>query len=152
MSQVFFSYSHKDTVEVERVRLRVQDHSRFAGTVWIDTKRMEAGQDLNKMMYDGINGSTHVVCFLTDSYALSESCMFELKLAQTLGKATIPVVLRPDAESFPFGSDELADLLPDTILRIEEQLLPVVVSKVVQSLEAPQPGTARSSPGRRRRW
>lgn len=146
MSQVFFSYSHKDAAEVERIRLRVLDNSHFAGNVWIDTKRMEAGQDLNRMMYDGIHGSTHVVCFLTGSYAASEPCMFELKLAHTLGRAVIPVVLHPDTEAFPFGSDDLADLLPDTILRIEEHRLPAVVSKVVQCVEAPPLSTVRTEP------
>lgn len=133
--QLFFSYSHHDTNEVQSTRIRVLDHHRFDGSIWIDTKKMEVGQDLNRMMYEGIEESTHVVCFLSRAYTESESCMFELKLARTLEKGIIPVVLRPETEQFPFGSEELADHIQDSILRIEENDISCIADKIVHAVD-----------------
>ena len=141
--QLFFSYSHNDSNEVQSVRIRLLDHSRFNGNVWIDTKKMEVGQDLNRMMYEGIDASSFVVCFLSKSYADSDNCMFELKLARTLDKGVIPVVLRPDKERFPFGSEELADLIPETVLRIQETDSAKVIEKIVQTVEFQPTGRVR---------
>ena len=132
--QLFFSYSHNDSNEVQSARIRLLDHNRFNGNVWIDTKKMEVGQDLNRMMYEGIEASSHVVCFLSKSYTESANCMFELKLARTLDKGVIPVVLRPSKEQFPFGSDELADLIPETVLRIQETDSKKVTDKIVKTV------------------
>lgn len=145
--QLFFSYSHKDSNEVQSARIRLLDHNRFNGNVWIDTKKMEVGQDLNRMMYEGIEASSHVVCFLGKSYTESANCMFELRLARTLGKVVIPVVLRPDKEQFPFGSDELADLIPETVLRIQETDSKKVTDKIVKTVEFRTP---RNPPSGRR--
>lgn len=144
---IFFSYSHNDSAEVERIRHTLIDHPRFNSTVWIDSRRMEAGQDLNKMMYDGIQDSSHVVCFLSQAYVKSEPCMFELKLALTLERQLIPVVVRPQEETFPFGCDELADLLPDTILRVEETVFDRTVDKIVNSLGTDIPRRRMSREG-----
>lgn len=147
MQQIFFSYTHRERAEVERIRLRVLAHAEFDGLVWMDTVQMRAGGDLNKMMHEGISGSTHVVCFLSKEYCASDACMFELRLAAALGRTIVPVVLLPKVQVFPFGCQELSDLVPDTILRIEHTHLPVVVNKIVRSLK---PGRSGPTPAERR--
>lgn len=134
MSEAFFSYSHSDSNVVQSIRMMLLQRRGFECNIWIDTKKMEVGQDLNRMMYEGISSSEFFVCFLTPAYTESINCMFELKTAHSLMKKIVPVVLYPEIRTFPFGNEELGDLLPERILRIEEREVEDIVAKIAQTL------------------
>ena len=137
MAEAFFSYSHCDSNLVQSIRMMLLEKRGFECNIWIDTKKMEVGQDLNRMMYEGISSSEFFVCFLTPAYTKSTNCMFELKMAHSLRKNIVPVVLHPGSRTYPFGNEELGDLLPERILRIEEREVQDMVTKIAQTIGSP---------------
>ena len=132
--RVFISYSHKNRVQVDNLHKGLLAHPRApAGlVVWIDVKDMAVGLDLTAQMHEAISDSDVVVLCLSENYVGSKACMFEARLAKALKKATIPVVMMGQ---YPFGSDEIIEILGPGILRIEGN--GDFVDKVVDSLPMP---------------
>ena len=65
-------------------------------------------------MYTAISDNDIIIVCLSNEYATSDNCMFELKLGKASEKEIIPVVFK---DTFPFESDDLEDLIGTSNLR-----------------------------------
>ena len=94
---LFISYSHDDK---EKVNLLIE-HLRANGfRLWVDEEQIGGGDQLRKVMVDGIKQSAHVMICLSPSYLEKKWTTFESAVNQAMDPdnrdhRTIPVVIEP---------------------------------------------------------
>lgn len=88
--------------------------------------------DILSEMYNAISDNDIVIVCLSNEYAQSNNCMFELKLAKASEKEIIPIVFK---DAFPFDSDELENLIGTSNLRFDiksDNCIDKVVSNILE--------------------
>jgi hypothetical protein len=91
MSQVFISYSRKDSVEAEKLRRQIQERGY---PVWIDKRGILPGTDWANEVLKAIQKSGAVVVLMSDNSRMSPNVEQEIRDAQKLGKTIIPMLLK----------------------------------------------------------
>ena len=89
MNKVFISYSSKDTAyaaQLERLLHNTSVHG------FLDQSDIAAGAGLS-LIRDEINSASALLVLLSDDAVKSNWVLFEIGLAQSLGKTIIPILL-----------------------------------------------------------
>lgn len=88
LSDIFVSYSRRDSAFVRRLSDRLHD----AGLdVWIDWEDIPYSSQWWDEITQAIDGASAFVCILSDDFFDSETCRAELNAAETANKRIIPV-------------------------------------------------------------
>jgi WD40 repeat protein len=90
MSDVFISYSRKDSAFVHRLftALEAQGHN-----AWVDWEDIEYAEDWWRKIQTSIEGAHHFVFIMSPHSARSKVCFDEVQHAETNHKRIIPVVI-----------------------------------------------------------
>ncbi len=87
---VFISYGRGTVVGLEELK----SHLESAGyTVWLDCLDMSGGSDWHTVIGEAVRNCRCLVALISTKYTTSKHCKNELFMANSLGKALIPVVL-----------------------------------------------------------
>lgn len=106
MSRIFISYRSLERSFAERIA----EHLTLVGwQVWFDQQGgISPGQDWERMIEQAIDDpmTVAVIPILSPEYLLSNVCMRELRRADRVGKAILPLLLA-DIPSFPLSVQDL---------------------------------------------
>lgn len=99
MTQVFISYADEDRNIMEKIRNSLQ---RESITVWTNKTDIQTGESFEEAIKRGIEQADNIVFLLSPNSLKSAYCQQELKLAITLNKRIIPLLLQAvDLEQIP---------------------------------------------------
>ena len=95
--ELFISYSHDDK---EKVNLLIERLRADGFRLWVDEEQIGGGDQLRKVMVDGIKQSAHVMICLSPSYLEKKWTTFESAVNQAMDPdnrdhRTIPVIIEP---------------------------------------------------------
>jgi len=92
-SMLFFSYSHKDKVFVEKLYMALSPNYE----IWVDWEDIPPAVEWWKEIKRGIEDSDYFLFMLTQNSAISKVCGQELEYALSQGKRIFPIVIeQPD--------------------------------------------------------
>ncbi len=115
MKNVFISYSRQDRTFAERLARDLQD----AGlNVWIDFRRIKAGEQWREAIFEGINQSDMVIVCLSPAAVESDWVRREILMAFGNNKVMLPITVE-DAFALMEDYDETKQLLELQITRFE---------------------------------
>ena len=92
MSHVFVSYSHHDSDFVTLLRLQLEQ---IGISVWLDTERLDAGEEWRDAIDRAIRSAFAVIVVMTSTARKSEYVTYEWSCAWGAGVPLIPVILEP---------------------------------------------------------
>ncbi len=117
LTDVFITYSRKDTELVDRFDRALQKH---LVTTWLDRRDIEKGREYDEEIQHGIENADSFIFLISPDAVRSAWCMKELAYAQELQKRVIPVLLRPTGD----------DALPEALSKSQYEDLSRDVAKV----------------------
>lgn len=89
MSDVFISYSRKDSQFTQRLNTALVDDQRL---VWVDWQGIPAGEDWWKEIRVGIENAETFVAVISENWLTSQICHQELEYARVNNKRILPVI------------------------------------------------------------
>ena len=89
--EIFLSYAHKDKQDVDELYDLLT--FKYKLSIWKDTQSIRTGHDFREEIYFGIQNSALVLACISQAYIDSKTCLKEIKLANTLDKKCIFVLL-----------------------------------------------------------
>jgi TIR domain-containing protein len=90
MHKVFISYSSKDTAFAAQLE-RLLHKANISG--FLDQSDIAAGAVISSLIREEINSASAVLVLLSENAVKSNWVLFEIGLAQSLGKPIIPILL-----------------------------------------------------------
>ena len=90
MNKVFIAYSSKDTAFAAQLE-RLLHKTNVSG--FLDQSDIAAGAGLSSLIRDEINSASALLVLLSENAVKSNWVLFEIGLAQSLGKPIIPILL-----------------------------------------------------------
>jgi len=91
MSDIFISYSHKDSEFVQRFNNALVESNRL---VWVDWQSIPRGEDWWREIQHGIENADDFICVVSEFWLISEICQKELEHAIRNNKRIFPVILQ----------------------------------------------------------
>ena len=89
--EIFLSYAHKNREDVDELYDLLT--YKYKLSIWKDTKSIRTGYDFREEIYFGVQNCKLVLSCISQDYLNSKNCLKELKLANTLDKTCIFVLL-----------------------------------------------------------
>ena len=93
-SQIMISYSYRQRSIVQKL-LKELRKNEFEN-IWIDEEQMHNSESILDQMAKALDDADYVICCISQDYANSDSCMTEVRYAQTKKKTIIPILVEKD--------------------------------------------------------
>lgn len=138
MSNIFASYSHRDSNNVNWVLQRIADAGH---NIWVDIIGIQAGENWREEIVAAIDKADAVIVFVSPNSIYSDNVRKELDLAETANKTILPVIIEqtpiPPQVKWQLAGLQSIDLTTDL-----EYGLSVLLNSI-QQIKTVDPGLLR---------
>ncbi len=143
MSEVFISYSRRDSQVVDKI---VQTLHEAGVDAWIDREDIQAGNSWRLQIVEAIDACTLFVLALSPNSAISDNVRKEIDLAQDSGRVIVPIMLEPvkipSAIRYQLAGLQFLDVSVIGFEKAMEQLLELARREISKKQPPPQVKTA----------